>query len=210
MKPYPPLGLLYISAYLRRIGFSVDLFDTTFARREALAEKLHARQRCCRYLPNLMTRQSVLGVLRLAKDNGYTVVLGGPESANYPDEYLRRGADVVVIGEGEVTLGELLSVLAQRGPHRLHGLPGTVFRDEFDQDCNPDPERAQIDDINSLPWPAREQNRSAAIHRRVAQLSRHGQRQPDHGARLSLQMPVVFTCGFWFHASTPQLSGLRR
>jgi radical SAM superfamily enzyme YgiQ (UPF0313 family) len=157
MKPYPPLGLLYISAYLRRIGFSVDLFDTTFVRREALEEKLHAKAGgIVGIYTNLMTRQSVLDIIRLAKDNGYTVVLGGPESANYPDEYLHRGADVVVIGEGEVTLSELLPALAKHGPHRLHGMPGTVFRDEFGQIVT-NPERAQIDDINSIPWPDREQ-----------------------------------------------------
>src|ERR1043166_4024031 len=30
MKPYPPLGILYLSAYLKRAGFSVDVFDSTF------------------------------------------------------------------------------------------------------------------------------------------------------------------------------------
>ena len=33
---------------------------------------------------NLMTRQPVLDIIRVAKANGWTVVLGGPESANYP------------------------------------------------------------------------------------------------------------------------------
>ena len=38
MRPYPPLGLLSCSAYLKREGFSVEVFDTTFARlAEALA-----------------------------------------------------------------------------------------------------------------------------------------------------------------------------
>ena len=31
MKPYPTLGLLYLSAYLRARGFDVELFDSTFA-----------------------------------------------------------------------------------------------------------------------------------------------------------------------------------
>ena len=30
MKPYPPLGILYLSAYLKRAGFSVEVFDSTF------------------------------------------------------------------------------------------------------------------------------------------------------------------------------------
>ena len=156
MKPYPPLGLLYISAYLRRNGFSVDLFDTTFAKREELVEKLQAEPGGVIGLyTNLMTRRPVLDIISAAKQHGWTVVLGGPESANYPDEYLRRGADVVVAGEGEATLSELLPALAARGPHRLHGVPGTVFRDEFGQLVS-NPERAQIADIDSLPWPDRE------------------------------------------------------
>gem|GEM_PF-3254458 len=31
MKPYPTLGLLYISSYLKSKGFSVSIFDTTFS-----------------------------------------------------------------------------------------------------------------------------------------------------------------------------------
>jgi hypothetical protein len=31
MRPYPTLGLLYLAAYLRRAGFGVEVFDTTFA-----------------------------------------------------------------------------------------------------------------------------------------------------------------------------------
>src|SRR5713101_6973106 len=63
MKPYPPLGLLYISAYLRRRGFSVALFDTTFARREELFEKLQSESGGVLGLyTNLMTRQPLLDI----------------------------------------------------------------------------------------------------------------------------------------------------
>ena len=34
MKPHPPLGILYLSAYLKRRGFSVSVFDSTFRRPE--------------------------------------------------------------------------------------------------------------------------------------------------------------------------------
>src|SRR6185295_19589634 len=98
---------------------------------------------------NLMTRRPVLDVVAAAKAQGWTVVLGGPESANYPSEYLAHGGDVVVVGEGEATLAELLPALAERGPHRLHGVAGTVFRDEAGEIVT-NPERAQIDDLDSL------------------------------------------------------------
>ena len=31
MKPYPPLGILYLASHLRAVGFRVDVFDSTFA-----------------------------------------------------------------------------------------------------------------------------------------------------------------------------------
>ena len=43
MKPYAPLGLLYISAYLKRAGFDVETFDTTFSDRESLVALPGAR-----------------------------------------------------------------------------------------------------------------------------------------------------------------------
>jgi len=157
MKPYPPLGLMYISAYLRRAGFSVDLCDTTFAqRRHVLARFQSSPRGVVGIYTNLMTRQPVLELTAMAKANGWTVILGGPESANYPHEYLRRGADVVVIGEGEETLAELLPALATRGPHRLHDVLGTVFRDE-DGHLVTNPPRPQIADLDRLPWPDRDQ-----------------------------------------------------
>jgi radical SAM superfamily enzyme YgiQ (UPF0313 family) len=156
MKPYPTLGLLYLSAYLRREGFSVEVFDTTFAKREELFTRLAGGPGVLGLYTNLMTRRPVLDILARAKAHGWTVVVGGPESANYPAEYLARGADVVVIGEGEATLAELLPALAARGPHQLQGVAGTVFRDEAGAVIT-NPEREKIADLDSLPWPDREQ-----------------------------------------------------
>jgi anaerobic magnesium-protoporphyrin IX monomethyl ester cyclase len=157
MKPYPTLGLLYISAYLRRAGFDVALYDTTFGSRAELSERL-AREPggVLGIYTNLITRSNVLWIAAEAKRHGWTVILGGPESANYPDEYMAHGADVIVTGEGEATLAELLPILARKGPHRLHGVAGTTFRDE-DGQMVVNVERPQIDHIDSLPWPDRAQ-----------------------------------------------------
>jgi len=156
MKPYPTLGLLYLSSYLRRAGFEVELFDTTFAERADLWARLDRDPGVVGVYTNLMTRRPVLDLISAAKSRGWTVVLGGPESANYPPEYLAYGADVVVVGEGEETMAELLPALARGGPHRLHGVAGTVFRDETGAVVH-NAERAQIPDLDSVPWPDREQ-----------------------------------------------------
>ena len=36
MKPYVPLGILYLLSYLRARGFAVEVFDSTFSTREDL------------------------------------------------------------------------------------------------------------------------------------------------------------------------------
>ena len=156
MKPYPPLGLLYLSAWLKRDGVSVEVFDTTFATRSELHRKLATEHAGVLGLyTNLTTRTSLLDIVRTAKQYGWTVVLGGPESANYPGEYLARGADVIVIGEGEQTFAELLTALDARGPHALHGVNGIVFREEDGRRVET-PAREQIADLDSIPWPDRD------------------------------------------------------
>jgi anaerobic magnesium-protoporphyrin IX monomethyl ester cyclase len=36
MKPYAPLGILYLSSYLEKKGFGVEVYDATFGSREEL------------------------------------------------------------------------------------------------------------------------------------------------------------------------------
>lgn len=155
MKPYPPLGLLYLSAYLGQAGFSVEVFDSTFSTREALFERLGSERGVLGIYTNLMTRGPVVALTKKAKELGWTVILGGPESANYPAEYLAEGADVIVIGEGEETLRELLPALAKSGPNRLHAVCGVAFLGESGRVVTT-PERSRLPDLDSLPFPDRE------------------------------------------------------
>ncbi|HSR53335.1 MAG TPA: radical SAM protein [Acidobacteriota bacterium] len=154
MKPYPTLGLLYLSAYLKQQGFDVEVFDSTFCSPQQLSRRLAAAPGVLGIYTNLLTREPVLKIISQAKKHGWTVVLGGPESANYPERYLQHGADVVVIGEGERSMAELLPALAKKGPRRLQGVAGTVFLDESGEAVR-NPEREQIPDLDSLPWPDR-------------------------------------------------------
>jgi anaerobic magnesium-protoporphyrin IX monomethyl ester cyclase len=155
MKPYPPLGLLYLSAFLKTRGFSVDVFDSTFAERSSLVERFASASGTVGIYTTLMTRRSVLEIVRAAKRHTWRVILGGPESASYVAEYLESGADAVVIGEGEQTLSELLPALSRAGTHRLHDVAGIAFRDETGAVVRTR-ERAKIKDLDSLPMPDRE------------------------------------------------------
>src|SRR5436190_19938831 len=79
MKPYPPLGLLYLSAYLRRAGMSVEIYDSTWGSKLVLHDRLRASPGgVLGIYTNLVTRANVLGIVAAAKRHGWTVVLGGP------------------------------------------------------------------------------------------------------------------------------------
>src|SRR5215469_15082603 len=121
MKPYPPLGLLYICSHLRSRGHSVEVFDSTFKSRAALRERLHqGLPSVLGIYANLMTRPNVVTVLREAKQAGWKTIVGGPEPGAYVEEYLDAGADVVVLGEGELTCEELVPVLRTGSIDALH------------------------------------------------------------------------------------------
>ncbi len=155
MKPYPPLGILYLSAYLKTRGFDVSVFDGTF-RTPADFDEVLARTHppVVGIYCTLMTKFAVLKMIRSAKAAGAIVVLGGPEPANYPDEYLSRDADVIVFGEGERALEDLLPVL-RRGGRALEQNAGIAFRREDGSVVHTAP-RPMIADLDSLPDPDRD------------------------------------------------------
>ena len=158
MKPYVPLGILYLAAYLEKAGFSVEVFDTTFRRFEELEARLRqGPPSVVGFAANLMTRANVVRLARVAKESGWTVLLGGPEPPNWPEQYLAAGADAVVDGEGEQTLAELLPLLRDHGadPTVLARVNGLVFRNEEGALVRTAP-RAKVADLDTLPWPARE------------------------------------------------------
>src|SRR6266568_743290 len=79
MKPYVPLGILYLTSYLRGKGFHVEIFDTTFSSRQELFSLLRASPPAVLGVyANLMTRSNVVEILRAAKEAGWRTVVGGP------------------------------------------------------------------------------------------------------------------------------------
>jgi radical SAM superfamily enzyme YgiQ (UPF0313 family) len=156
MKPYPPLGILHLSSYLKRAGFSVGVFDATFARLDDFAALLASeRPPVVGIYVNMMTKFAALRMVTLAKAAGCIVILGGPEPISYPREYLARGADVIVRGEGEAALAELLPHLARYGANRLEGTAGIAFLDG-DGAFRETAPRPMLPDLSANPWADRE------------------------------------------------------
>jgi len=160
MTPYFPLGLLYLASYLRERGFSVDIFDGTFAEDEdAFLEALERhRPRAVGLTALQPTREAALSLARSAHAFGATVVVGGPDPTRYPETYLADPAvDIVIHHEGEETLVELLGALDQQNGDtpNLRAILGLAYRDG-DEEVILTPPRPYITDLDSLPTPARD------------------------------------------------------
>jgi len=155
MKPYPPLGILYICSHLREKRIKAEVFDSTFSSKQELWDVLRkGPPSILGVYANLMTRSNAVEILRVAKEAGWQTVVGGPEPGEYVDEYLAAGADVVVIGEGEVTLEELVPALRSGVQDSAH-VDGIAYRAPDGSVVRTKP-REQIKDIDAQPWPARE------------------------------------------------------
>jgi anaerobic magnesium-protoporphyrin IX monomethyl ester cyclase len=156
MRPYPPLGLLYVAAWLEKHGIANAVFDTTFSSMQSLQQHLLTARPdyCCIYV-NLMTKVNVVQIMQLMQQHlpAATIILGGPEVRNHAENFLEYGAHFIVLGEGEVTTLELLQHLQQgKEPVQVAGLvykapDGTIHRTG---------EREKIKDLNNLPLPARD------------------------------------------------------
>jgi anaerobic magnesium-protoporphyrin IX monomethyl ester cyclase len=155
MKPYPPLGILYICSHLRQKGIQAEVFDSTFSSRTELYDILrNGPPSVLGVYANLMTRPNVIDILQVAREAGWQTVVGGPEPGAYVNEYLAAGADVVVTGEGELTLEELVPALHSKS-RSLEQIEGVAFLAADGSVVRTKP-RAQIKDIDAQPWPARE------------------------------------------------------
>lgn len=155
-RPYVPLGILYLCSHLRSKGFSVDVFDSTFSSKRELIRHLQTETPSVLGIyANLMTRVNVVELLRVAREAGWRTIVGGPEPGTYTREYLEAGAEVVVFGESEGTIEELLPALRLNSASALSAVRGIAYLDA-DGHVTRTGTRPQIADLDAQPWPARD------------------------------------------------------
>jgi anaerobic magnesium-protoporphyrin IX monomethyl ester cyclase len=157
MKPYVPLGILYISAYLEKHAVQHEVYDTTFSSfaefKEYLLEK---KPRLIGIYTNLMTKLNVLHTIQFIRSHKdlqhCSIILGGPEIRYNAENYLRHGAHMLAIGEGEETFYEICDRLLKDGK-LAYDVKGTAYL-KGDAVCFNE-ERTLIRNMDDLPMPAR-------------------------------------------------------
>jgi radical SAM superfamily enzyme YgiQ (UPF0313 family) len=154
------LGLAYLHSVLEREGYTIKTFsynssDPVEAERAVTAELLDFRPDFFLVQIFTMNRTESFRILKKAKEIRpvIKVVAGGVHASIYPEQVLENfPVDCVVIGEGEVTIVELLETLSDgRDPS---GVKGIAYKKEGRLVITD--ERPLIDDLDSLPFPKHE------------------------------------------------------
>jgi anaerobic magnesium-protoporphyrin IX monomethyl ester cyclase len=164
MQPYAPLGTLYAASSLRQHGYGVALFDAMLAESEQEWDSAlqHSQPKFAvlyednfNYLSKmclLRMRQAAFSMIDMAQKRGCTVILCGADASDHSPEYLERGADFVLLGEGEQTLIELLDRLTGKTATPFESILGLAYK-AFGQ-YRRNPRRPDIHDLDALPLPA--------------------------------------------------------
>lgn len=151
----PPLGLASIAAFLAQEGHTVDIIDC-FAHPDS---DNRVRDYVATYQPAFIgfscTTSSFLDAVRLAEmareqHPEIVAVFGGAHVSALKEVVLRDypAVDLVVVGEGEETLAEVVSSGEDRWPQ----IKGIVYRADGNAIFNG--YREPIVDLDSLPFPA--------------------------------------------------------
>jgi len=147
-----PTGLEYIAAYIEDVVDEVNIIDLEM-------EPKPIQKTVEKYLdelkPDLVgismsaTEHSEgLEIAKLAKKRGIVTVLGGYHPTAIPDELLSHSqVDIVVRGEGEQTMHELVTIGDAKGINGISYKEGNKIIHN--------PKRDFIEDLDTLPFPAR-------------------------------------------------------
>lgn len=153
----PPLGLMYLAAYLRRrADLNIKIIDMDPAK--VSYENIDKEIR--EYRPSWLgisaltfESEGLHRVAAIAKgvQPDLTVVAGGPHPSAYTDQVMADlNIDFAVLGEGELTADALDQAIRTEGP--VDQIDGLARRENGSVRINP--RRRFIEDLDSIPFPA--------------------------------------------------------
>jgi anaerobic magnesium-protoporphyrin IX monomethyl ester cyclase len=163
MQPYAPLGTLYAAAVMREAGHTVSLHDTMFSHsaeellpvlKKEMPDYLVIYDDGFNYLTKMCLtnmREAAFSMCAMARKEGCRVIVSGSDASDHFEKYLDAGANIIISGEAEATLQELLAISGS-GNHRLNDIQGIIFRQ--DGITIKTPARKVMTDLDAIPFPA--------------------------------------------------------
>jgi anaerobic magnesium-protoporphyrin IX monomethyl ester cyclase len=171
-QPYPPYGTLCAAALMRECGYEVALFDTGLCHSEQELRPVLQKEKPeylvlfddgFNYLTKMCLtrmREAAFDMIRMGKESGCFVIVNSSDSTDHYHEYLQKGADVVILGEGEIALRDLITQLEANPKESdptalLNTIPGIACR-AIDQlsSYTTTPKRPVLTNLDIIPDPA--------------------------------------------------------
>jgi anaerobic magnesium-protoporphyrin IX monomethyl ester cyclase len=159
--PYPPLGTLIAAACLRELGHAVHFLDTQFAESTVSVEKaidqLHPDlvviyDDSFNYLTKMCLtnmREAAWEICAMGQKRNIPVWVNSSDATDHYSDYLEAGAEMVLLGEGEQTLQELV----QTTPAEQSHVPGIACKQADGTIVKTIP-RPVLTQLDELPMPA--------------------------------------------------------
>jgi radical SAM superfamily enzyme YgiQ (UPF0313 family) len=152
----PPLGLAYIASYLQQRGHKTKLFDTTFSAQVLGDIEKHIRDFSPDYVAMTATTPQITSAFIIAefikaRFPDIKIILGGPHASALPEETVsNKDIDMVVCGEGEITVSEIADNLPR---DKINGI---CYKNGAGRPLVTPP-RPLIESLDDLPFPSFEQ-----------------------------------------------------
>ena len=155
---FPPLGVCYIAASLQQAGHIVQLIDCTFLnRKEALKKALAVGADVVGIYSMVSMLDECLWFAEQLKGHCQLLIAGGPMPTCDPLPFVEH-FDIVVRGEGEQTMPELLRAYEEKSD--LSQVAGIAYRSTTGTPAQGDviftANRAFTNELDRIPFPARE------------------------------------------------------
>lgn len=154
----PSLGIGYMSAVLEQNNIDVDVLDASALELtyDEIGEEILKRN------PDIVSISALTPTIGVALDSAdkikqvkpnTIIVLGGYHPTfEFQSVLEEESVDVVVRGEGEYTLLELVQTIENNGD--LKKVQGLAFHDKIDNSLVVTPDRPIIENLDELPFPA--------------------------------------------------------
>lgn len=156
----PPLNLAMLAAWIRENGFETAILDCAIDaptlklfRKKILQYKELYKEKTI-YVGFYICTPTAYACYTLAKITkeilpDCILIAGGPHASFlYEEVLLQAPIDIAIIGEGEITLEEILKEFS---PEKINGI---AYRCKYENKIIVTSPRERINDLNSLPMPA--------------------------------------------------------
>ncbi len=148
---YEPLGILYLSASLKKYGHATCFANSRLA--EVQKAVMEFKPHIIAYSITTGMHKELLDLnRRLKKNSSFFALFGGPHTTFFPETIKEEGVDGVCIGEGEEAVADLANHMEKdEDISNIENLwikqGGEIFRN---------PVRKLIQDLDSIPFPDRQ------------------------------------------------------